>query len=422
MGYNFFQITELKAQFKKKRDMFIATLGAAISRGEKIAFADNDINYVLQLQNERLKQKHLSMEYELYDRDSTRNATVGSQWKDAHFESYVCSEQIGVKRKIVKDGAKLFSDNRKTILYTTITDVTSGVHPDDEPCSCPNCGNVSTIAQIRDGCTYCGTMYKMDDLFPKVTGYYSLNDVGLAGNEGKKGIALSMIITYIAMVLLAVIFMIIRNDLHPKGFLVLIPLTPIALFAGYFFYSIFLMIRVIAVGTSQSAGKYGTIGSRNKFEQRMKKISPEFSFEYFTSKAISLIKTAIYSEKPQELQFYTGGPLAPQFGDMIDLNYGGALGVVAVKEENNAVTVATDVFFDVLYETGSKIKFQREVFRAVFQRRTDIPINLRFSMTAIQCQGCNASFNAVRNKICPYCGREYDITSDDWVLTELRFR
>ena len=38
--------------------------------------------------------------------------------------------------------------------------------------------------------------------------------------------------------------------------------------------------------------------------------------------------------------------------------------------------------------------FKRERFRAVFRRRTDIPINLQFSMTMIQCPTCGGSFNA----------------------------
>ena len=110
-----------------------------------------------------------------------------------------------------------------------------------------------------------------------------------------------------------------------------------------------------------------------------------------------------------------------EFKDIIDLNYGGALGLAKFKEEGGIVTVYTDAFFDVLYAKDSKIRFKRETFRAVFQRRTDIPINLEFSMTKIQCPACAGSFNAMRNKKCPYCGNAYDIISDDWVLVDLKY-
>ena len=295
--------------------------------------------------------------------------------------------------------------------------ITLRIHPDDETCCCPNCGSVSTIEQLQGGCPYCGTMYKMDDLFPKVTGYYFLNDVAVAGNEGKKGIGISILISFIINFLIMVIASIANHNSLSIG--TIIGLIFVSLIAGYFFYAIFMAIRLIVVGSCQSAGKYGTIGSRKKFEQRMKMITPEFSFEYFTSKAISLIKTAIYSENAQELMFYRGGALNPEFKDVIDLNYGGALGLANVTEENRIVTVATDAFFDVLYERDSKVIFKRERLRAVFQRRTDIPINLQFSMTKIQCPTCGGSFNAIRNRKCPYCGNDYDIISQDWVLVEL---
>jgi len=420
MGNNLFKITDLKDSFRGKLNTFMATLGPAISKGEKISFADNDISYLLQLQNERLKRKRLSMEYELYDRDAQRKPVAGAAWRDAHYESFVCHEQIGVRRKISKDGAKIFSDDKKNILYTTITDVTTGVHPDDETCCCPNCGNVSTIAQLRDGCPYCGTMYKMDDLFPKVTGYFFLNDVAIVGSEGVKGIGIAILISFAVNLLIALISLIVKQDRLSVGTLLgLIPLLLVSLFTGYVYYSIYLFVRLIVVGSSQSAGKFGAVGSASRFEQRMKQITPEFSFEYFRSKAISLIKTAVYSENAQDLLFYRGGPLASDFKDVIDLNYGGALGLVGVAEENGRVTVATDAFFDVLYESNSKVWFRREKYRAIFQRRTDIPINLQFSMTKIECPTCGGSFNAVRNRNCPYCGNAYDIISQDWILTAL---
>ena len=163
----------------------------------------------------------------------------------------------------------------------------------------------------------------------------------------------------------------------------------------------------------------GTAGSRSKFENRMKKLSPEFSFEYFTSKAISLIKTAVYSKNEEELLFYKGKPLEESFKNIIDLNYGGALGLESFKEEDNIVTAVTKAYFDVLYEENQKVKFKHQVFRATFQRRTDVPVNFNFSMTRISCPTCGSSFDATKNKFCPSCQNEYEIISDDWILTEL---
>ena len=106
--------------------------------------------------------------------------------------------------------------------------------------------------------------------------------------------------------------------------------------------------------------------------------------------------------------------------NIIDLNYGGALGCKKFKDEGNLVTVVTKAYFDVLYADGKRIYKKSQVFAATFQRRTDIPVNLNFSMTRICCPTCGSSYDATKNKICPYCGNKYEITMDDWALVELK--
>ena len=106
--------------------------------------------------------------------------------------------------------------------------------------------------------------------------------------------------------------------------------------------------------------------------------------------------------------------------NIIDLNYGGALGCKSFADNGNYVTVVTKAYFDVLYAEENRIYSKSRVFSATFKRRTDLPVNLNFSMTRISCPSCGSSFDATQNKNCPYCGNEYEITSDDWALVDLR--
>ncbi len=423
MGYNIFNVTQLKDSFKIKLGQFLNSLGPAISEGKSITFADRDINYSLELQHQRIKDKGLNIEYEMYERDSTpSNVYAGSNWKDAHYDSTVCFKNIGVKRTVTKDGKKLYKDNRKTVSYQTITDVLTGSHPDNESYCCPSCGAVAKISELVNGCPFCGATYKMDDLFPKVTGYYFLDDVGLSGREGKTGMIVSAA-SFAALSCIACFIFNIKDFIgHPiYTTLSMFGVGLLGAVVGYFMYSIFLMVRLVVMGIS-SAGKLGTAGSRRNFENKMKSISPEFSFEYFTSKAISLIKTTIFAKNEQDLLFYKGQPIDPKFKDIIDLNYGGALGIAGFSEKDGVAAVFADAFFDVLYAEGDTVKFRNQVFRGVFMRRTDIPVNMNFSMTRIQCPTCGTNFDATRSKICPSCGRPYDLISDDWVLVELKIK
>ena len=423
----FFNIQELTGPFKKKLLDFRSSIGEAIRQGTEIPFADKDINYSLKLQNERLKEKGIDLETKIYDRDKDANKYLsGRKWKDSHYESTMCYSWCGIKRVVKKDGKWCFSDDRKSVIYETVTDVVSGAHPDNDPVNCPNCGMVSTVAALQNGCAYCGTRFQMDDLFPKVSSFYFLDDVGMSKKEFRQGY---VIFYFIAVISLYALCCVLRGDvflphnllLHKSeliGVAIGIPLGSIVV--GYILYAYYLIIRLI-VKAILSAGKMGTAGSRRAFESRMKKISPEFSYEYFTSKAISLIKTTIYSKNPQDLLFYTGGEIDPKMKDIIDLNYGGALGCKSFKDEGNMVRVVTKAYFDVLYAKGNRVFTKSQVFEATFKRRTDLPVNLNFSMTRIMCPSCGSSFDATTNKNCPYCDNPYEITTDDWALVELKY-
>ncbi|MBR4759519.1 MAG: zinc ribbon domain-containing protein [Lachnospiraceae bacterium] len=412
MGYNLFNIVEVPKTFNRKLNDFRSSLAAAISEGKDITFADNDITYALKLQHDRLTEKGLRLDYDVYSRGENEHNgkfIAGSNWKDAHYESTVCFSRFGIKRKVKKDGKIRYSDDVKSVLYETITDVVTGAHPDNDPFCCPSCGAISTVAGLQNGCEYCGTRFQMDDLFPKVTSYYFLEEPGMTKGEFKSGYLKfylgTIIVTYLLGCILNGAVFLPQNLLKsiPSLIGVVLGLGLGSIVVGYVFYAYFLFMRLI-VKAIANAGKMGTAGSRRSFELRMKKVSPEFSYEYFTSKALSLIKTAIFSGDEQELLFYEGGPLDPKMKDIIDLNYGGALGCKSFHDEGNFVTVVTKAYFDVLYADEKGIRAKSQVFSATFKRRTDIPVSLNFSMTRIECPSCGASFDATKNKNCPYCG------------------
>ena len=428
MGYNLFRTKEVTGVFKKKLTDFKNSLGEAVRQGKNISFADNDINYVLKLQNERLKEKGVDLQTDIYARDESGKKFIsGQNWKDAHYDSTVCFSWCGVKRIAKINGRRRYTDNRKSVIYETITDVVSGAHPDNDSCNCPNCGMASTVAGLQEGCSYCGTKFQMDDLFPKVSSYYFLDDAGMTTKEFWLGYLVFFFIALIGLYILCIslrpeVFL-PQNLIQNKGALIgiILGLPAASFLGGYLLYVYFIFIRMI-VKLILSAGKMGTAGSRRAFESRMKRVSPEFSFEYFTSKALSLIKTAVYSKNEQDLLFYTGEKLDPKMKDIIDLNYGGGLGVKSFQDEGDQVKVVTKAYFDVLYAKDNKVYYRNQVFSATFKRRTDLPVNLNFSMSRIMCPTCGSSFDATKNKNCPYCDNPYEITTDDWALVELRYK
>jgi hypothetical protein len=426
MGYNLFNIVEVSRSLNHKLNEFRASLGEAISKGKNLTFIDTDITYSLKLQHDRILQKGLELYYDIYSRDENNKFIAGSNWQDGHYKSTVCFNSSGIKRIVKRNGKKLYSDDRKSVLYETITDVVEGSHPDNDPICCPNCGNVSTVSGLQNGCSYCRTRFQMDELFPKITSYYFLEDPGMKKEEFLSGYLKVYIVSLVVLYIICCIgngAVFLPNNLIksiPRLIGVIIGLPLANLFMSYVLYAYFLFMRLI-VKAIANTGKMGTAGSRRRFEARMKKISPEFSYEYFTSKALSLIKTAVFSQNEQELMFYEGQALDSKMKDIIDLNYGGALGCQSFVDEGNYVTVVTKAYFDILYANEEKVYYKSQIFSATFKRRTDIPVNFNFSITKIACPSCGASFDATKIKNCPYCGNKYDIITDDWALVELKY-
>ncbi len=429
MGKNYFQAIPIKPSYDEKLICFTASLGNAIGKGQTIPYVDNDVTYLLNLQNERIKEKNVEFDYEVYKR--TEDSPVGNtffdveDWKDDRYTSTVGFAVFGVKRKVRRNDTVLYKDKLRHVFYGTVTDTVSGEHPDNEIHICPNCGADSTIAQLNDGCPYCGTQYKMDDLFPKITGYYFFDQLRITKKQLLLGWPACSLFCAIAGLIIGpylknvpVFGEMTRLYLRSEGADIISSVTAAVVWGFFLFMFLHLLFKIAKAIVDLD--RMGTSEARKRFELRMKKITPEFSFEFFKNKAISLIKTAVYSKDESELLCYKGGKLPADFKDIIDLNYAGTFGLKGFTEEDGMVTVETRSYFDVLSVNGDKVSYTHPVISATFRRRTDIPVNLNFTMTRIQCPTCGKSFNPVKNKFCPGCGNEYELITDDWVLVDLK--
>ena len=430
MGRHYHKAIPMRPAYDEKLISFSFSLGEAIGKGKTIPYADNDVTYTLKLQNERIKEKNIEMDYEVFKwtNDSGAGNTFfdGEVWYDEHYISTVGLSFLGIKRQIRKDDQVIYQDKHRRDFYATVTNIISGSQPDDDSYVCPNCSAVSTIGELQNGCPYCGTQYKMNDLFPKITGFYFFDSLRMTTKQVLIGWPVCTAVCALIVLLcrplinsIPVVADILQNYSDP-GYAAFVLYGPIAciVWGGFFFLLLHLLSKLAkAIVDSE---RMDTAKSRERFEQRMQNITPGFSFEYFKNKAISLIKTAVYSKDESELLCYKGEPLPSEFKDIIDLNYAGTFGLKGFNEEDRIISVETKSYFDVLSIKDNTVSLTQPVISATFRRRTDIPVDLNFSMTKINCPACARSFNPVKNKFCPSCGKEYELISDDWVLTDLK--
>ena len=185
---------------------------------------------------------------------------------------------------------------------------------------------------------------------------------------------------------------------------------------GYFLASISLIFKLF-FEAGKTVPMMGAIGAGKRFELFMKKYSPEFSYEYLTGKTVALLKMIMFAKDPQELPFYVGGPLGGRFQDLVDVIFRGAMGYKGMREKDGYLHVTVDVFLENAYVTNGRVRVGvNEKLRVTLVKNLNVPIQYNFSIKKLECPICHASFDATKNKTCPYCGGTYRIEDADWAV------
>ena len=386
--------------------------------------ADQDLAWVLENQHARLRSRELELEYDMVPRGHFAGGRGNlRQWQDGHYITRMDFRSCVFHRTMRRRGRKVYNRKKNTLMYQFVTDVYDIYAARQDSHICPNCGASSTLAGLMDGCDYCGTRFQMSELYPKVGNYYHLEDFGMTQDEVKGDIGKSILKTFLWSALFFVVLFLLGGgeEMHPleaviSGLLLgafIGPLGGYLLWAGRKLVSLFVQAGrsiplLIKLGNSEK-----------RFENQMKVYSPEFSYPYFMDKAVNLLKTVLFSEDPRTLPFYQG-EADDDFKKIVDSQFTGATSLRKFRVENGICHVTVDVCLDNLYDSALGIRQKRDWFRMEMYRDISKPVDLHFSIHSIQCGGCAASFDAVRHRTCPHCGRPYQLQDLDWMVQNIR--
>lgn len=389
------------------------------------AYGDEDLNYCLGLQKKRLKDKKLLMKYDLVPRGLFAEGGGGKSWSDDHYISRMEYRSCRLVRSFYRNQKKIYEKKKNYLFYQIITNVFHSDVAAGDLYTCPSCGAISQIAALQKGCPYCDTFFEMKDLFPKVTNFYFIEDSGGTKKELKHSMRKVMLpCGVLGMIGYTVYFLTIGAE----GGIAHALLSGI--FSGVLFgiligYFLWAMIQLFTL--FKNAGKampmvWNVAGSEKRFVSQMKKYSPEFSYEYFSDKVVSILKMIIYAEDAKEIPNYTGEPLGNLFSDIVDASYTGAVALKQFQVRNDYCYVTADVYMENIYDNGSRIYDKNDTVRICLCKNIRKPINLHFSIQRIQCKGCGSSFDAARQRNCPSCGKKYEMEDDDWIVTKIQKR
>lgn len=387
------------------------------SRTDKAPETGNqDIRYYLDLQRERLRSRNLKMEYRLRLRGEHLDNVYSTAYRDRVYTNYMTSSSFWQTVTFSRGGKVLYKKKDTQRLFQTITFMEQQ-RPEETYC-CPNCGAASPIGALLEGCPYCHTRFVMSDLFPKVTNYCLEHDFFTNKKESRartlKWVLGGIFVTFLSSFPGA--FMDMGVAALP---LCLLGSIPIGAFSGYFLMSLFTMFHLVGAATGQIVRLPNVAGTKNKIEKLVRSFDPSFSYEHFSGRIVNLLKIMIYAEDVSNVPVYDGQEEIPDFSHIIESVYGGSMGLNRGWVQDGYCYLDLDVYMSDIYD-GKKIVRKKDMFRILVCKNAGKQADYGFSIKKVQCAGCGGSFDATRQRICPYCGQTYHLGEDDWVVLSVR--
>lgn len=380
--------------------------------------ASIDLKYTAELQRKRLRSKnaHIKTEYE-FDKRNIR----GVAWKldkDTRYITRMPFYLLNTKSEyFVNERLKKRHKEEQTLYSQTIWLKDQKINASY---CCPNCGAVSSTSKLIHGCPQCRTKFLMSDLFPKITNYYTLKKenymapllpcviIGILSASGISGY-----INYAS---------IMENIASEDIFLKIALIFQLAMTAltgtviGYILFVLFVILLFLSQALLSLPYLIQLIKTKRKLPEFMRKFEPNFSLDHFIGKLTSLVSIMVYSDDYSNCAVYCGEPMENRFKDIIDLRYYGYMNLSDAHVENGYAYLNMDIHMNTVYCKGSHISKKKDIFSLLLCKNVNAEIDYGFSIHKIECQNCAASFDATREKFCPYCHSPYHIQNYDWVV------
>ena len=410
------------------RDSFINEITRFYDDGTEPEHASADMRYYLHQHEKRLADMGVKLQrrYTITPdgAKATRSKNRPPYTASLSFIECDSSTQItnASTQKIMKKHKRSAS-----IFYTNILDRADAQNAAYE---CPNCGHHATLAIFSNGCPMCGTRFQMKQLFPCVSNFYLLSQMVDNKAVNKFIPTVKTLAIILGLGVGAYTGYSLWNQVDPQ-YLAIVFGIGAALLAGlvgflalYMIFSIFFAIfmmtrmttRAISTADVQSAAM-----TKNSLTKAMQRFDPEFSYDLFEGKVISLFRAIAYSEDRTNMSIYRGDPNLPDLDTIIDIDYRGAMKYLNSSIQNgNDLVLLVRIYLNTTHLINGKVVTKKEDYNITLVKKLTAQENYGFSIHAVNCKTCAASFDAMHLLQCPTCGTPYHLEEEDWVVVGLK--
>lgn len=420
----------MKQEIEAKHQ-FAQELNSLSKTGDMPQSASSDVKYLLDLQQKRLHRNGIVMEQKLFQQekdDTVKGSTKASNSSifardTIKSEKYHCTVDFcSMERELIfsKEGTQKYKRRENDVMYVTNTDVFSQNVTGTEAITCPNCGAVSTINELQNGCSYCNTKFDMSEIYPKYTGYYFLANVV----AGKSLLIRSVKIWAYLGAILGGVGLCLGKNYYPdniKGTYVGLAIggAILGLVVGYLlwaFAALFFVIAKSAVSTNPIADNLKT---KKKIVDLLHGFDPSFSYEYFVQKLISQLKIIVFSDDRSNLAFFSSNNSLAELDEILDMDFDSHIELNSYNVDNGICSLDINLYMDDIHYSNSKILRKHDCFRMVLKKNVTVPENLGFTIKSVNCKTCGGSFDATKLRTCPFCNSEYDAKHDTWMIQSI---
>ena len=406
-------------QAKLILDRFISQLNTQSEKPDPDD-ASADLKYTRSLQRERLRKKDASITYD-YSRNYDR-MIKGVAWKMDVDTRYVT--RIPFHNLIARVGFRVHGKLKKEIrerqtIYAYAIWL-KGQQNADANYVCPHCGAPTVVSKLTEGCEFCGTRFLLNELFPKITNFYTVDSFSYVRH---------VLPFVIAGGLLAPLITFFTNmSMYTQAFQggdvlgIIQCVLSLAVSAGVGAMGGYILLAMAALGYVIWKALTGLPTMIRYFKVKknlpvfMRRFEPNFSIDHFIGKLIYLTNMMVYSENYDDLAMYDGKPMQNTFDDIIDMRWRGLFDVKNYYVDNGLVYLDVVVYMDDIHCRKNRVFRKKDKFHLLLCKSVNAENDYGFTIHAVSCHGCGASFDASKIKHCPHCSGEYHHYKRDWVV------
>lgn len=410
---------------------FMDELSEYYNTGVLPSLASQDLKHILQLRHNRLQKLGLTEKYDsVCDSDNVVKAT-GINIKNGALDRSI-KYKYGISqyrtKKYYLNNKRIYKNKQSQFFYETIIDAKYNVDVGNILYNCPNCGAPALIKSLQEkGCAYCRTKFIMSDLFPKVTNYYTIYDVGNGISQNKSSVRIYLILGVVICWTFVILDMISKNEFISleEGRVIepifnLISTGFIGMIAGYFLFAITTILRLIIYGISATPLTIKSLHQKADIDKALQQFNPTYSYEYFESKLVNYLKIILFSDNLNNISVYSGPDISNQFTNLVDINFKHVIDIQKYEVIDNKLIIEFNVYLQNEYLRHNSIIKKDELLFIKMQHNTNFKTSIDFSISAVSCRSCGGTFDATYQKNCPFCHQQYSVDNDDWLVTEVK--